>query len=285
MQMPSATIKVFLVHGDPSRLRTAEISNWTGKAVAGPRSEFDEIQAREEASRSGVYLLAGIDDATGRPALYIGEGENVRERLKRHLSLPFWNRLVFFTSKDENLTKAHTRHLEGLLIEQARTVGRAVLRNGLSSGSKLPESDREDMAVFLHRILQLLPVLGSDAFVPVSRAPGSRTEREGLFCRVKGVEARGHLTPAGLLILKGSQAVLQARPSAMRYPAAVSQRNELIAEETLVQAGDHYVFTEDVEFSSPSAAAAVVAGGSMNGLVAWKNRSGQTLKELEGGDS
>ena len=39
--MTTATIKLFLVHGDPKRLRTAEISNWTGKAIAGPRTEFE----------------------------------------------------------------------------------------------------------------------------------------------------------------------------------------------------------------------------------------------------
>jgi hypothetical protein len=36
--MPSVTIKLFLVHGEPKRLRTTELSNWTGKAIAGPRS-------------------------------------------------------------------------------------------------------------------------------------------------------------------------------------------------------------------------------------------------------
>ena len=41
--MPSATLKIFLVFGDPKRLRTAELSNWTGKAVAGPRSEIEKI--------------------------------------------------------------------------------------------------------------------------------------------------------------------------------------------------------------------------------------------------
>ena len=46
--MSSATIKIFLVHGDPKRLRTAELSNLTGKAVAKPRSEFEEIVGREE---------------------------------------------------------------------------------------------------------------------------------------------------------------------------------------------------------------------------------------------
>ena len=56
-EMPSATIKIFLVHGDPKRLRTAELSNWTGKAVAGPRSEFDGVLSRDESDSSGVYFF------------------------------------------------------------------------------------------------------------------------------------------------------------------------------------------------------------------------------------
>jgi len=69
--MPTATIKLFLVHGDPKRLRTAELSNWSGKAVAGPRSQFDGVLAREESHQSGIYLLTGIDPETGKPAIYI----------------------------------------------------------------------------------------------------------------------------------------------------------------------------------------------------------------------
>ena len=41
------------------RLRTAELSNWTGKTVAGPRSEFEEIIGRKEARSLGVYFLTG----------------------------------------------------------------------------------------------------------------------------------------------------------------------------------------------------------------------------------
>ena len=64
--MPGATIKIFLVHGDPKRLRTAELSNWTGKAVAGPRSEFDDVIAREESGSAGVYFLTGNEPETGK---------------------------------------------------------------------------------------------------------------------------------------------------------------------------------------------------------------------------
>ena len=115
--MPSATIKIFLAHGDPKRLRTAELSNWTGKAVAGPRSEFDSVLARDESQNSGVYLLTGTDPETGKSAVYIGEAESIRDRVKGHLDKDFWNHISFFISKDENLTKAHIRYLEGLFAE------------------------------------------------------------------------------------------------------------------------------------------------------------------------
>jgi hypothetical protein len=63
--MPSATIKLFLPHGDPKRLRTVEISNWSGKAVAAPRVDFDALLDREEMGQSGVYVLTGSDPETG----------------------------------------------------------------------------------------------------------------------------------------------------------------------------------------------------------------------------
>lgn len=55
--MPSATIKLFLPHGDAKSLRTAEISNWSGKAVADPRTELEKILGREELDKPGVYIL------------------------------------------------------------------------------------------------------------------------------------------------------------------------------------------------------------------------------------
>jgi hypothetical protein len=279
--MPSATIKLFLVHGDPKRLRTAEISNWTGKAVAGPRSEFEGVLSREEASSSGVYFLTGSDPESGRPALYVGEAECIRDRLKAHLQKDFWNHVIFFVSKDENLTKAHIRYLEGKLIDQARQAERALCHNGQCSGSRLPESDRADIEIFLEKVNQLLPVLGVELLVPSSSLPTSEAERNLLFCEIRGLQARGHLTPNGLIVLKGSRAVLQERASTQKYPWALNMRAKLKEEGVLVEADDHLVFSKDAEFSSPSAAAAVIHGGQANGLTAWKDTSGRTLKQVE----
>ena len=224
--MPSATIKLFLVNGEPKRLRTAELSNWTGKAVAGPRSEFESVLAREESQKSGVYFLTGNEPESGKGAVYIGEAECVRDRLKSHLDKDFWNQVVFFTSKDENLTKAHIRYLEGRLIEQTRHAARAIVQNGQSSGARLPESDREDMEIFLEKVHQLLPVLGVEVLVPVAAPATATTERELLFCEIKGLKATGHLTPNGFVVLAGSQAVLTERPSSQKYPChSICARN------------------------------------------------------------
>lgn len=98
---------------------------------------------------------------------------------------------------------------------------------------------------------------------------------------MKGAEGRGHRTPDGFVVLQGSTAVLQERQSAKKWPYVVALRGKLIADGTLVQKDGFYLFTRDVEFSSPSAAASVIEGGSANGLIEWRSKDGRVLKELD----
>ncbi|GGE37816.1 methionine sulfoxide reductase [Halopseudomonas oceani] len=282
--MPSATIKIYLPHGDPKRLRTGEISNWSGKAVAGPRTELDQLLKREEAENVGVYLLTGVDPKSGGPAVYIGEAESIQSRLKQHLEKDFWNHVIYFTSKDENLTKSHIRYLEGRLIELAKQAGRASLTNSQATSSKLPESDRADMEIFLKKIEQLLPALGVEVLVPIASEAQSKEEARPLFCEVSGLKAQGHLTPNGMVVFAESQAAEKLRPSAKDYPWVVNTRAQLIKDGVLIPASGHLVFARNHEFSSPSAAAAVIHGGTANGRTAWKDSSGTTLKQLESTD-
>jgi hypothetical protein len=277
----SATIKLFLPHGEAKSLRTAEISNWTGKAIAAPRTELDELLSREELDKAGVYILLGSDPQTNKPHAYIGEAEVIRDRIKQHKIKEFWVSALVFTSKDENLTKSHVRYLESRLLSEAAEIKRFTLDQNQAGGSKLPESDREDMEVFLARIRQLLPVLGSDILTPIAQAGAQGQPGGVLFCRNKGALARGQRTTNGFVIFQGSTAVLEERPSAESYPYVVAQRKQLIADGTLLEKGGFLVFTRDAEFSSPSAAAVVIHGGSANGLTAWRTGEGKTLKQLD----
>jgi hypothetical protein len=279
--LTAATIRLFLPRGDAKSLRTAEISNWTGKAVAAPRTELDQLLAREELDKAGVYILIGSDPLTNAPRAYIGEAEIIRERLKQHKTKEFWVSAIVFVSKDENLTKAHVRYLENRLLAEAVNVNRFTLEQNQAGGSKLPESDREDMEVFLARIRQLLPVLGSDILSPITQQTGPVQPGGVLFCRIKEAEARGQRTADGFVVFHGSTAVLEPRPSAESYPYVLTQRKQLIDDHMLIEKDGLLVFAKDVEFSSPSAAAAVIHGGSANGLIAWKTKDGKSLKQLD----
>ena len=72
--MSSATIKLFLPRGDAKSLRRAEISNWTGKHAA-PARKRDELLAREELDKAGIYILTGSDPLTNTPSRLHRRGE------------------------------------------------------------------------------------------------------------------------------------------------------------------------------------------------------------------
>jgi hypothetical protein len=77
--MNTGSVKLNLLHGDAHRLRTAEVFNWNGKALAAPRAEFDELLAREELRRPGVYIQTGADPESSRPMVHIAESSDVAE--------------------------------------------------------------------------------------------------------------------------------------------------------------------------------------------------------------
>ncbi|MDF3012242.1 MAG: hypothetical protein K0Q78_446 [Cellvibrio sp.] len=105
----SATIKIFLPYGDPKKVRVAELSNWSGKGIAAPRSDIEQFIARPETSKPGVYILLGIDPENGQDIAYVGEAEIVSERIKQHKGKDDWNSIIAFISKDENLTSVFNR--------------------------------------------------------------------------------------------------------------------------------------------------------------------------------
>ena len=280
--MNSATIKLHIPNGDAKSLRTAEIINWTGWAIAAPRTELDDLLRREELEKAGVYILVGTDSETGRPRAYIGEAEIIRDRLKQHRAKDFWVSIIVFVSKDENLTKGHIKYLEGRLLNEAAEVGRAILENSASSGSKLPEADRADMDVFLSRIRQLLPVLRSDLLTPVSTVSARTDPNTILVCKRKTVVARGKRTPSGFVVLAGSTASASNSAALEKNsPAIATMRKQMVNDGTLVPKNDVLEFQKDVEFTSPSAAASVVFGTNANGLTEWQDGTGRTLKGID----
>lgn len=82
--MHGRSIELFLVNGTAESIVTAELSNWNGKAVKIPRIEVADCM-RKDIQEPGVYFLFCKDDENNKDSVYIGEAENVKERLLQHL--------------------------------------------------------------------------------------------------------------------------------------------------------------------------------------------------------
>lgn len=273
------SIELFLVNGTADSLVTAELSNWNGKAIKVPRTEIAEYQ-RDDLSAVGVYFLFCEDD-DGEPAVYIGEAENVLDRLTQHLrdynsgkEPYYWNTAVAFIGRD--LNKAHIRYLENRLVNIAKEAGRyKILTKNTYKNTVLKESQIASMEEFIDNVKVLISALNYKVLTPTPKA----TEKTVyLYCKGQsGANAKGFISAGGFTVLKDStisnHTVASLETSGKTY---YNLRNRLIQDKVIVDG----TFVKDYEFSAPSAASAVILGRTSNGNIDWRTHDGTKLKEL-----
>ncbi len=142
--------------------------NWTGLGIVFPREDWPEIKQRSDFSRPGVYILIGYVTDDDLPTLYIGQGDVVRARLESHVqNKDFWSKAVVFVSSASSggLNRAHATWLEHALINRAVTADRSHLENGTEpQAPQLSEAEKADTQAFLREMLQILPLVGLNAF-------------------------------------------------------------------------------------------------------------------------
>jgi hypothetical protein len=259
-------------------LRIVEKSNWTGQGFVFARSLFPEVRKRSELGRAGVYILWGPGESGQLARVYVGEGDSMLPRLDGHAKgKDFWTHAVVFTSKDQNLNKAHVKHLEARLVGLAAEAKRCELDNGnVPQLPSLSEADAADAEGYLADLLLCLPVVGV-SFFEKPRAPA--TKKDALFLRAKGIEAQGYDGAEGFVVRAGAAAVKQEVPSIHAYLSDL--RRALLDTGVLEDSGDTYRLAQDYTFNSPSTAAGVLLGRSSNGRVEWKNARGRSLKDIQ----
>lgn len=126
---PGQNIQLFLAEGTATGLRIAEIKFRSERVTAAVRSDLAKQRDLEEVQRTGLYLLLGdaAEDSSYEQRIYIGESDDVANRLKIHTDqaarddthMAFWDQTITITSNDANLTKAHALYLESRLIARA----------------------------------------------------------------------------------------------------------------------------------------------------------------------
>lgn len=273
------SIRLFLLEGDPNGRWVCELSNWTGKAYKIPRTLVKSSSDRQELTHTGIYFLFGKKDIDGTNQVYIGEAENVFERLNQHLSSKeFWTECIVFISKDDNLNKAHIKYLENQIYSLAKDANRYQLVNvNIPTQPSLSEADCSVMEEFIENAKLLMSVLGHKVLEPAISYHSNQENNDYYSIHAaRGADAKGKPVADGFAVTKGSAVathVVSSVPSSLK-----KLRNKLISEGAI---DENYRFTEDRIFSSPSLAAAIVMGRSANGRTEWKNQEGQTLKSVE----
>ena len=275
--MHGKTIEIFLANGTSDSLTLAELSNWNGKAIKIPRSEVKDCD-REDIKNPGVYFLFCKED--DEDSVYIGEAENIQERLVQHLrdykaekESYYWNTAVIFIGRD--LNKALIRYLEDRLVKIARECGRyQVLTKNTYSKTVLKESQIATMEEFIDNIKILIGALNYPVLNP---APQAVDTTKYLFCKSSTASATGFVSTGGFTVIKGAKISDDTVPSfETRGKGYFNLRKHLESDGTIVDG----VFQKDYEFSAPSAASAVILGHTSNGNVDWKDDKGVKLKDL-----
>lgn len=271
-------IELFLVNGTADSLITAELSNWNGKAIKIPRTEVPSC-TREDITGVGVYFLI-CKEADGSDSVYIGEAENILDRLKQHLrdfqsgkEQYYWSTVVAFVGRD--LNKALIRYLENRFVEIAKDCSRyAVLTKNTYKNTVLKESQIATMEEFIDNVKVLIDTLGYKILVP---APKANSDTIYLYCKGSGASAKGFVSTGGFTVIKDSSVSDHTTASLeTKGKSYYNLRNALIQEGVIVDG----VFVKDYEFNAPSAASSVILGRSSNGNDDWKTDNGVKLKDI-----
>ncbi|WP_299049352.1 GIY-YIG nuclease family protein [uncultured Polaribacter sp.] len=283
-------LTVYMIDGTAYGPRLSEIGNWVGKAIYSPRSSINKIINRSEFDNPGVYCLKGdpTDDAFDEK-IYVGEAENIKTRLKQHLSDPNkdFKELIFFVSKDELLTKTQIRYLESRLVQIANEAKTAQIDNGNSpSLPTLHEADISDMEYFLEQIKLILPVMGFKFLISSTIKDSDKDSlshkksiHETYLIKTKTFNATMQETDQGYIVSRGSEAKKSLSKSCTETYR--NMRRKLVETGIMKENLDKLVFTEDTIFNSPSAASNMVLGRNSNGFTEWVTKNGLTFKEVQ----
>lgn len=289
MKNKARSIAIFLLDGEPDGVRTAEIPMSTIIALAFRSNQMARVRKEFEGliDRAGVYLRVGVDD-DNRQRAYIGESENVLKRLQRwgvgkdEETDDKFSEVLVFVSKDQTMTGSHARYAEAELIKAAKDNPHWVVPNKQhpASTGKLPKPDEFFMAEFVDQAKTLAGALGCNVFKTLpqkqatTEAPSS-SGAEAVYSptfQMSGSEysatAAVLMTTGEIVVRAGSFIKSQAAPSTPK--GALKLRDSLLADGVLVNKEQKIAFSMDYPFPSASAAAAVVAGMSINGPLSWR---------------
>lgn len=290
----SKNINLFLIDGDTSKRIKCSLANWTGVAYKIPKTELDKCKEREDLKQSGVYFLFGVNEETGENVVYVGQagarknGDGILTRLQEHKNNPdkdYWTEAIAFTTSNNTFGPTEISYLENRFCSLGNQAKRYIVKNAVEhTKGNITEEEEEkesELEEFIDYAKIIMGTLGHKVFIPLVETSATSADENGtiftddlLYCSASDAKATGKRTSEGFVVLKGSQISSNLTKSC---PDSTLRNRKKYAKNI----DENYILTEDILFSSPSAAASFVGGASLSGNVSWHNSQGISLKSID----
>ena len=273
-------LTMILKNGKSTGIIEYGLDEWYGISYKIPRNKLKKASELKYINNTGIYILLGDDEKTSNRIAYIGEAENIYTRLEQHnRNKDFWNECIVFMSENNSLNKAHIKYIEHELYVKATEVKRYIVKNDtIPAKASLGSADEIKARKFIEKIKVITSIVGYRLFDElINKDENLNEDNENiLYLRYKGaIIGKALATDEGIVILKGSQITNDIKPS-------VSPTLEkYILKERSIEDIENGVYINNHLVNSPSMAGAILLGCNINGRVAWKNKNGKTLKELQ----
>ena len=273
----SKNVSLFLLDGEVTGRTKCTLANWTGVVYKIPRALLNESKDILALKQSSIYMLFGTND-NDEPMVYIGQAglrkndKGVLLRLMEHDAdekKDFWTEAIILTELN---------YLENRYYNLAKDTGRYKVDNGIEPTiGNVNEEKISELNEYIEFSMIPIGLLGKKLFTPVNHVTSdiSTNSDNLLYLRQcvnnEDVWGTAKETNEGFLLLKGSKV---SQKSASHLSESLRNRRDRAPKD------QNNCLLEDVLLNSPSTAANFLIGQQTNGLIAWKNESGETLKSI-----
>jgi len=275
--MNESVITLILKDGNPTGIIECNVDEWFGISYKIPRNRLKELSKLKCVNNTGVYILFGKDEDTSDDIAYIGEAEDIYNRLQQHnQKKDFWNECIVFMSENNSLNKAHIKYIEHELFHLAKDTKRYIVQNDKNpTKSSLGSADVIRANKFIEKVRLITSIFGYRLFDSKITKEELNNNENILYINNNGVQyAKGMLTNEGFVILKESRIKEGISDSISK-----SLLNYCIKERSSSDVVEG-VFINDHLCSSPSMAGVIILGRNSNGYSEWKNKDGKSLNEI-----
>lgn len=268
----SKKIETIYHNGQPDEIRSIRKTLSTMTTYLIPRSLLSDAKKIKGINNPGIYYLINEDENNKIAQIYIGQTRNGIERLDDHnRKKDFWNKAIMFLGDQKTFTLDTISGLEEYAIEKANASKRYKVENTIQPSYQIDEYDLPSIEEVYEEIEFIMATLG------YSMVNAVENSGEQLVTSKNGIVGLAKYSGEDFVVLEGSQIDLSRKALSDKIEC---QRRKMLKENQISEENGKYYLDISVSFSSPSAGAAFVLGGSQNGWIEWKDSNGKTIDEI-----